>query len=320
MMSFEHMVKQQLSVHSEDRDITKWPNSNHFEVELPVDYKNVASMRLNDIELPANFHVFSHRNQNTRLVFKLRDQDILVEITSGTYRPTHMALELTGQMNYAASNAFSESYNAFTVHYNEVSQKFLFVNSIETFGLDFTFPLFEDKTSCFENYAAWGLGFNLGFLKCVKYESIDTTVPFYWRNESYTGWCIESPCTIDMFGDTQVYMEVALFNSMDEIMPFTERSSSLYNSKQAGKHHSAFAKIPIGGRHAHDGDTVGHAFTNRHNLITNVFWSEPPLERIQKLKFKFRFHDGRLIDFGPSEFSFTIELTLVRSDVPKFAK
>jgi hypothetical protein len=115
-------------------------------------------------------------------------------------------------------------------------------------------------------------------------------------------------------------MEVFLFNSMDEIMPYTERSNSLYNAKQGGKHNSAFAKIPIVGRLTFDGDALGHTYMNRTYWIPNVFWSEPPLERIQKLKFRFRFHDGRLVDFGTSEFSFTIGLSLIRSDVPKFAK
>jgi hypothetical protein len=310
------MVKQQLSVHSEDRDISKWPNSNLFEVELPVDYKNVSSMRLIDIDIPANFHVFSVVNQNNRLLFKLRGHSIIIQITEGTYRPNQMALELAGQMNAAASAVLLVPYTSFTVVHNDVSQKFLFVNSLDTFELDFTCSQFDG--TYFENYGAWGLGYNLGFSKRI-YTAVQATTAFYWKNATYTGWTVDPPNTFDMFADTQVYMEVFLFNSMDEIMPYTERSSSLYTSKQGGKHNSAFAKIPLEGRHCHQGDTYGHEFNNRHNLVTNVFWSEPPLERIQKLKFKFRFHDGRLVHFGTDEFSFVIELTLERTDVPKFA-
>ena len=32
-----------ITIHSEDRDITKWPNSNHFEVTIPEDLINVHS-------------------------------------------------------------------------------------------------------------------------------------------------------------------------------------------------------------------------------------------------------------------------------------
>jgi len=309
------MVKQQLSVHSEDRDITKWPNSNHFEIELPVDYKNVASMRLNDAELPANFHVFTHANQNTRIAFVVRGHALVAQITEGTYKPTQMAMELAGCLNASTSDALGTLYMGFSVVYNEIAQKFLFLNSLDVFELHFLNSLFEG--AYYDNYAAWGLGYNLGFQKNC-YTAINTTTSWHWKGTRYTGWTIETENTADLFGDTQVYMEVHLFNSMDEIMPYTERSNSLYNSKQGGKHNSAFAKIPIEGRHCHNGDSMGHSFNNRYALITNVFWSEPPLERIQKLKFKFRFHDGRLVDFGTAEFSFTIELTLVRTDVPNF--
>ena len=35
-----------ISIHSEDRDVDKYPNSALFEIELPQDYVNVASARL----------------------------------------------------------------------------------------------------------------------------------------------------------------------------------------------------------------------------------------------------------------------------------
>lgn len=312
----ENVIRQQLSVHSEDRDVRNWPNSNHFEVELPVDYKNVAAMRLLDIELPANFHVFTHVNQNTRLVLIFRGELLLVEITQGTYRPPQMANELAGQLNAAAATFLSIPYTDFSVQYNEISQTFVLLNSTESFGLDFTRSQFDGT---YQNYSSWGLGYNLGFKKAT-YTATNTTVNFYWKNTSFTGFVLQAPDTMDLFGDSYVYMELVLFNSMDEIMPYTERSTALYNSKQGGKHNSAFAKIPIVGRLTYDGDAMGQTFMNRTFLVPNVFWSEPPLERIQKLKFKFRFHDGRPVDFGTSEFTFTVELSLIRTDVPRFSK
>ena len=35
-----------VSIHSYDRDIKKWPNSNYFEIDLPSNLKNIQSMRL----------------------------------------------------------------------------------------------------------------------------------------------------------------------------------------------------------------------------------------------------------------------------------
>ena len=56
-----------VTIHSEDRDISKWPNSNHFEITLPQDLINVQSLRLVEIQLPANYYVFSNALQNTKL-------------------------------------------------------------------------------------------------------------------------------------------------------------------------------------------------------------------------------------------------------------
>mgnify|MGYP006127888795 FL=1 len=34
-------IKKNVSVHSDDRDISKWPNANEFEIELPQPFKQV---------------------------------------------------------------------------------------------------------------------------------------------------------------------------------------------------------------------------------------------------------------------------------------
>ena len=58
-----------LTVHTEDRDIKKWPKANHFEIILPEALRNVQSMRLVQIMLPANYYSFSNDFQNTKLSF-----------------------------------------------------------------------------------------------------------------------------------------------------------------------------------------------------------------------------------------------------------
>jgi hypothetical protein len=51
-------------------------------------------------------------------------------------------------------------------------------------------------------------------------------------------------------------------------------------------------------------------YVSKKGFLFNTFCSEPPLERIQKLNFKFRYHDGRPVDFGTTNFSFTLEFIL----------
>jgi hypothetical protein len=105
-------------------------------------------------------------------------------------------------------------------------------------------------------------------------------------------------------------MELDYCNSIDEIMPYSEKSNASYNPKFGGKHNASFAKIPS--------FLPGHAlFSYKDIKLDNIFFSDPPLERIQKFKFKIRYHDGRMVDFQNSDYTFTIEITSLKPDTIK---
>ena len=63
-----------VSIHSEDRDYVKWPNSNHFGIDLGQGYHNVESIRLVDYSFPSNNYTFSNEYQNTKLSFKYKNE------------------------------------------------------------------------------------------------------------------------------------------------------------------------------------------------------------------------------------------------------
>ena len=52
-----------VTIHSEDRDIKKYPCSNHFTIQLPAPLENVQSVRLVECSLPINHYVFSRQYQ-----------------------------------------------------------------------------------------------------------------------------------------------------------------------------------------------------------------------------------------------------------------
>ena len=54
-----------VTIHSEDRDISKWKYSNQFEIVLPETLFLVQSMRLIQCTMPCRFFVFSDDYQNT---------------------------------------------------------------------------------------------------------------------------------------------------------------------------------------------------------------------------------------------------------------
>ena len=56
---------------------------------------------------------------------------------------------------------------------------------------------------------------------------------------------------------------------------------------------------------------------SRNNFLQNVVDFTPPLERVQKLEFKFRYHDGTLVDFQGAPLDFTIEFNQMRDEIPR---
>ena len=113
-------------------------------------------------------------------------------------------------------------------------------------------------------------------------------------------------CQIDIFGEQAIYMELDKFNSIDEMEPYSENTMGIYDSDVNGKVKAAFAKIPI----------LQTQFTqqtdNVNNNLMNISHYDPVIERIDRLRFKFRYHDGRLVDFRCVPFNFSIEFNCLR--------
>ena len=97
-------------------------------------------------------------------------------------------------------------------------------------------------------------------------------------------------------------------DSMDEIEPYSERSNACFNNDYAGKVKCAFAKIPV------QCTPYSQVFDSTRAYIANISHYNPPLERVRKLQFKFRYHDGRLVDFKCLPFSFTMEFNMLRDE------
>ena len=102
-----------ISFHSYDRDICKWPKSNHFEIDLPQSLVNIQSMRLVQITLPNNQYVFTNAYQNTKLQFQVSVGSITTQhlpapytitISEGTYTNLQLVQEIENKMNNAVAN------------------------------------------------------------------------------------------------------------------------------------------------------------------------------------------------------------------------
>lgn len=341
-----------VSIHSNDRDIRKWPYPNHFEVTLPEAVTNVDSMRLSEIRLPSNYYSFSNDLQNTKMSFTFTSvnagwsasiQSLLtnappfvITIQSGFYNPNQLASELTYRLNkvvtdYLIANGEPSTtvYNQFVVFNDEVAMKFWFGNKTEGFSLLFdermTYTLQQcEQPNAWDRYSEWGLGSFLGFNKFTYVSTVSikpleagwTTPPTVWlpfstAPVSSTVNYVQAPMVYKLFGESTIYMELDRYNHIDELVPFSQNTNAMYNNDFNGVVNSAFAKIPV---------TVlpyGQFFESTNGLIVSSTYFNPPLERVQKLKVRFRNHVGALIDFQDFPFSFTIEFNCLRNEIGK---
>ena len=101
---------------------------------------------------------------------------------------------------------------------------------------------------------------------------------------------------------------------MDELQPYPIRINSTKNNTYGGKVNSSFAKIPF------LGIPVSQYFDSRNSLLQNFSHFYPPLERVSKLKFRFRYHNGNLVNFSNNDFSFTLQFDCFRDEIARDLK
>jgi hypothetical protein len=258
----------------------------------------------------------------------------VIEIQSGFYTPSQLASELTYQMNKAVSDylGVSGAYDKFVVFHDEVAMKFRFGNSAEGFVLRLGERMLYTVGQCeqanaWERYTDWGLGSYLGFDKKASYSSAAPTS----ANETTVGWTtpatiwvptpsppftgtahvLIAPMVYKLLGESTIYMEVDRYNHIDELVPFSQNTNGLYNNDYNGSVNASFAKIPLSGLPY--SQTIE---STNSNIVSSTYFS-PPLERVQKLRFRFRNHLGFLIDFQDFPFNFTIEFNCLRNEIGK---
>ena len=373
------LYKKYVSIHSEDRDIIKYPNSSEFDIELPEDLLNVISIRLSTWAFPSNYSTFSALSSNINMTFKItvpynpsehsysdplqneifkclflsKDVDYTILIEEGFYNPTQMINELTNKCNEAVTIRITEylsdttganynsstfptllnefklkdGYSNFVVVYNSVNQKIWFGNRSDGFTLTNETQLNKDiygeniqcyKRSNLPDFSEWGLPGNLGLTRCnvAALSKTDFTPRFYYGdvnigdngywllpNSSLPGsqvYYIECPFKINLMGPSHFYMEIAGQNCMDETSPYNFSKFTTHTNETNGIVNSAFAKISIP-------TTPISQWFDKDSSPYKLY--DPPAERIRKLKFKLRYHCGKVVDFGVFDYTFTLEFT-----------
>jgi hypothetical protein len=103
-------------------------------------------------------------------------------------------------------------------------------------------------------------------------------------------------------------MEIDGWNCIDETSPYSLSLYTSTNNQTNGIVNSSFAKIPV------PTTQISQWFDN--DMGPYKYWN-PPAERISKIKVKFRYHNGTAVEFGQFEYSFMLELNILKPQQEK---
>lgn len=293
---------QLVTIHTEDRDINKYPLQNNFEVELPQVFKNVLSLELYDITLPTYYYNISEILQNTSLWFSIPyyfDEPIELKMESGFYTKTEFVDLFIKKLNEATTSKLyslgvyalpSTTYTEFDASLNTISHKITVFNKTNEFK--FWFQKESIYNDCLnDNWKMlidWGLPYNLGFDKFLYTSTFDASLNLF---------SLLAPNMLCLNINDTIYMEIDKFNYINENRPFSKSTTSYYNNDYNGIVNSAFAKLILSN------------VTNTYVPVCKFKRILPHMEeKIGRLKFRFRYHNGNLVDFLKQNFNFSLKL------------
>jgi hypothetical protein len=136
---YKELTKKHISIHSEDRNMERFPNSNAFSIELPADVTNITEATISTWSFPSNYSTFSVLNDNVNLSFTIPNPynssaqvgslqariyeallvkatsdnpQYTIQIDSGFYDPEIMCVELTNRFNSVVTTYIIDYFNS----------------------------------------------------------------------------------------------------------------------------------------------------------------------------------------------------------------
>ena len=268
------ITKHVLIVDSQDRDITKYPSTTSYRIELPNVYKQVKRVRLLSTEVTSSYYIFTNALGNTTLhigiydssgINKLAIQEIV--ISDGNYDTTTIGPILTDLLNN--NDLFQSQEVVFNVYVDPSTFLLNITNSSSRIMyIDTRYVSSLYSTPKVRN---WGLEYNLGFA----------------YNTLISGLTLVASQLIKLNPYNYLIMDIRELNRMDDC-----------NRGQ----NTAFAKVPIG-------VNSFELITLYENCCTyNQAKLNPYISKLSALTINWWFHDGTPVIFNNVDHSFTLEL------------
>jgi hypothetical protein len=160
-------TKKFLSIHSEDRDIARFPLSSQFDIELPQEYMNVVKVQLVEWSFPSNYYTFSAVAKNLLMSFQIsepydaaangvtdelelaisaglmafKNSLFVLQIEEGFYNPIQMATELTNRFNQTITDYLNEYFISISLNPTLIDTFNNTTNGVPNYVNDSTAPV-----------------------------------------------------------------------------------------------------------------------------------------------------------------------------------
>ena len=300
-----------ISIDSDDRDFSKWSNANEFEVVFPQNYNNIESIRLLNINIPNKLYNIASYLENNKLDISTNtasSNPTTITIPDGIYN----IQQLTNKLNELFINNSDNLSTDICANHIEASHK-ITITSDSSLVFDFNVDIsntcvFNSQSTSqstsysYSKYNRFGLGTVLGFNK-NKAESESNSDPSF---------IIIPPNQCNLGENRYIYMEIEGFNTCDELIPNLSTTNYNYFNRNNGKVNSYFAKIPI------INNSNNQSLSGKATYSESLSYYQPPIKKMSKLKFKFRYHNGTLVDFHNYNISFDLEINEIRNEIKNY--
>lgn len=279
-----------------------------------------------------------------------------IELEEGNYTGDQLSNEIEFKMNKKITDAINksgETYTGFSIAYNSVDNKMYFGNN------NYSFTLLFDKQEQYDlkcnvsdtnnrninntlksqfNKPKKGLAFYLGFppntISSVAkndpqvFGYLKTSEGAIWLNpKQKTCYYLKSTNQLQLYGESVFYMELVKYNNCDELIELPEfkysnslsdPNKSCFKNTYGGKVDSYFSKIILYNKYQNKNLLPTNENINGkiHNTTKTY---EPVIENIKKMKFRFRYHDGTLVNFRNNDLNFTMEFNSIRNEINKIS-
>ena len=304
-----------LLIDSDDRDIERWPNSSEFEIRCPQIYNNVESIKLSNIMLPNFLYNISEYLQTNKMELEISGNTHTIVIQDGYYKHSQLKLALQKQLQKIDPS--------FVVNFNEVTNKYYIGLPSQTKVFKFNFDKVLSYSTCnkdnykvnvYSQHSEWGLGYILGFDKTSYISKVTNDPDILSFAHTTTNWIDSSSNVLvsqkssNLEDNVFIYIDLDKYNKSDELKPYLYYNNS---NTSSGIINGAFAKIP-------------HILSLNNNCavndgyLDNVSYFQPPIDKIAKIKLKFRYHNGMLVDFNNFNISLSLEINQLRNEMNNY--